>query len=193
MGALTTLISATAEPITLSALKLHLKVDDDTAGLLLSSYLRAAREHVENATRRALMTQTFSYGLDCDWPVVNGLRRIELPIQPIQSVSSVTYVNASGNTTTLGTDQYALRHTGPNNVAFIEPAYEAQWPEVRNQSQAITVTFVAGYASAAAIPESLKTAMILHAELLFDRNPVSKESLESARDSLLSPYRVVRL
>ena len=193
MGALTVTTAATAEPITLSALQEHLRVDDSSTTLILSSYLRAGREHVENATRRVLMTQTLTYGLDGDWPIVNGLQRIELPVQPVQSVTSITYVDASGNTTTLGTDQYALRHTGPNNVAYIEPAYGVQWPAVRNQSQAITVAFVAGYTSASAIPESLKTAIVLHAELLFDRNPVSKESLESARDSLMASYRVVRL
>lgn len=191
MGSLTLVTAATSEPIPLSTLQAHLRVDDDSA-ILLSSYLRAAREHVENATRRVLVTQTYDYAIDC-WPVVGCGYRIDLPLQPVQSVTSVSYVDGSGVTQTLAADQYVLCNAGPHNVAYIEPAYGVEWPALRDQSEAVTVRFVAGYASSATIPESLKTAVVLQAEMLYDRNPTSRDTLESARDSLLSPYRVVRV
>ncbi len=183
----------TTEPVRLADLQQHLRVDDTNSDALLANYLRVARQYVENCTRRALITQTWDATFDDGWPMVDGVHRIDLPMQPVQSVTSVTYVDDSGATQTLATNQYVLRDTGPDNLAYIAPAYGVSWPGVRTQPQAVTVRYVAGYGTATAVPDSLRVAIMLHVELLFDRNVTARELLEHARDSLLMPYRVVRM
>jgi uncharacterized phiE125 gp8 family phage protein len=186
MGSL--LVTApTSEPVRLADLQMHLRIDGTDADPALVNYLRASRMFVENATRRVLVTQTWDATFD-EWPSV-----INLPLQPVQSVTSITYVDESGATQTLGADQYALRRSGPENLAYIERAYGVAWPATRCQTDAITVRYVAGYGLPAAVPEPLKTAILFHAEMLYDRKPEDADLLASTRDALMSGYRVVRL
>jgi hypothetical protein len=64
---------------------------------LLNSIITAAREHVEDITRRALLTQTWDYYLD-EWPRENF---IKLPYGNLQTVSSVKWKDTDGDETTL--------------------------------------------------------------------------------------------
>ncbi len=60
---------AILEPISLEELKLHLRIELDVLDEdeYLEGLIIAAREHVEDITRRAIMTQTWNYYLQ-DWP-----------------------------------------------------------------------------------------------------------------------------
>lgn len=182
----------TAEPVTLAEAKAHLRVsiaDDDG---LIAGYILAARRYAEGYTRRSFCTQTWNYTLDHDWPWMcvdeYYKRRIMLPLPPLQSVSSITYVDTDGATQTLASDQYVVRTDETSGI--IEEAYNVTWPVVRCQSAAMTVQFVAGWAQ---VPDEIRTAIMLHVEMLHDRNPQDRETLEMARDALLDPYRVIRV
>lgn len=182
------------EPASLSEVKAHLRATSPVEDGLIAGYILAARQYAENETRRALVTQTLDYTIDRRWPrkCVDGYWRtlIELPYAPVSSVTSITYIDTAGASQTLATNQYALR--GDESYAYIEPAYNATWPDLRDQSAAITVRFVAGWA-AESVPDGLRTAICFHVELLFDRDPQSRETLERARDNLLDPYRIRRI
>jgi uncharacterized phiE125 gp8 family phage protein len=182
----------TSEPVTVFELRGHLRIDDTESDSILGFTLRSARLFVENFLRRVLITQTWACTLS-EWPLVRGAYCIDLPMQPVQSVTSITYLDGDGVTQTLATDQYALRNSGADNLARIEPAYGVTWPTVRAQSDAITVTYVAGYGASSAVPMDIKAAIMLQAELQYDRSPTMRETIEAARDSLLMPHRVVRL
>jgi uncharacterized phiE125 gp8 family phage protein len=148
------------DPITLAEAKAHLRVTSDDEDGLIVAYILSAREFVENETHLKLITQTLDYTVDDNWPCVrvrgDYKTRIEFPVKPVSSVSSVSYVDTSGVTQTLGTDQYVLRTDGA--VHFVEPAYDATWPSVRCQTAAITIRFVAGYALSD-VPNPLMQAM----------------------------------
>jgi uncharacterized phiE125 gp8 family phage protein len=182
----------TTEPVTLGETKAHLRIDGADDDALIAGYILAARRYAEGYTRRAFVTQTWDYTIDRQWPYVQSdcylVRRITLPLPPLQSVSSITYVDNDGNTQTLAADQYVVKTDDTSGV--IEPAYNVTWPDVRWQLSAVTVRFVAGWTQ---IPDEIRTAIMLHVEILFDRNPNDRELLESARDCLLDPYRVIRI
>jgi uncharacterized phiE125 gp8 family phage protein len=206
-----TVVTAPAEtPISLADAKLHLRLNDDDADDLVRGLLDAAIALIENDTRRALVTRTMDFTIDYDWPRYNnrdsaryndqwlddpwlgGCRRIVLPFPPLQSVTSITYVDNTGATQTLAADQYLVNKTGIEGV--IEPAYAVTWPTVRRQMNAITVRFVCGYGAADVVPEPLKQAMKL---LLWNwhDNPGATTAgqiseVPMAVDSLTFPYRV---
>lgn len=182
----------TTEPVTLAEVKAHLRVsipDDDG---LIAGYVLAARRYAEGYTRRAFNTQTWDYTIDYCWPWVKRdcylTRQITLPLPPLQSVTSITYVDTDGNSQTLASDQYVVKTDDTSGV--IVPAYAVTWPDIRWQLSAATVRFVAGWTQ---IPDEIRTAIMLHVEILHDRNPNDRELLEAARDALLDPYRVLRV
>lgn len=186
MGA--SLITApVVEPVSLSEAKAHLRQDSSDSDSSLVAYLVASRQFCESYTRRVFKSQTWSATYH-GWPVVGCQYRIDFPLAPVISVSSVTYLDTDGTSQTLASDQYTLNGAGPDNIPYITPAYGVTWPSVRCVPDSVTVQFVAGYAS---VPQAIKVAILLNTELLYDRNPAARELLESARNALLDPHRRV--
>jgi uncharacterized phiE125 gp8 family phage protein len=150
-----------AEPLTLADAKLHLRIEtgDTAEDALVTSAVQAAREYAEEATGRALVTQGWTLTLDA-FPARGGV--IALERAPVQSVTSVTYLDAAGvsQTLTAGTDYVVDTASQPARVAL---APDASWPSTQSgRINAVTVVFVAGYGVAADVPEILKGAMKLH-------------------------------
>lgn len=83
----------TIEPITVEELILHLRGDSDETieNDLLDSIIKAAREHIEDITGRALLSQVWEYYLD-GWPDGDS---IKLPFGNVQSVLSLTIADSA--------------------------------------------------------------------------------------------------
>ena len=115
---------------------------------------------------------------------------IELPVSPVQSITSITYVDLAGNVATLPATDYVLVADGL--TAEIEPAYQKVWPVPRYQPQSVTVTFVAGYGHAASVPEPIKLAIRVAVAWWYERRGDEVEShpkaLPAAVDALLMAY-----
>lgn len=189
----------TAEPVTLAETKDHLRVviaEDDG---LIAGYILAARRFVEGQIHRAIVSRVYDYTIDYEWPYDEcGMPRIVLPNPPLQAVVSVTYVDGNGATQTLAANQYTV--LTDRTKGEIVPAYGVTWPTVRGVVNAITVRFAAGYTDLASpavtgvgVPDELRTAIMLQAEIIYDRNPQQRDSLEAARDALMSPYAIPSL
>jgi uncharacterized phiE125 gp8 family phage protein len=145
------------EPVVPTEAVEHLRLDADTdEDELLAAMVTAAREQVEVYTRRALLTQTWRLTLDA-FPECNTPIRVPRP--PLQSVTSVQYVDLAGVTQVLDPAEYAVDTTGVRGR--IAPAYGKSWPLARSQLNAVTITFVAGYGDAAKVPEGIKAAIKL--------------------------------
>lgn len=155
-GDVTVYAAAGGEPVSRSAALLHLRVDHDDDDPLIEALIAAARQHVENVTWRALVTQTLELTLDA-WPSGD---RIELPRPPLQSVTSVKYIDSAGVEATFAASNYHVVTRGePGRIVL---AYGASWPSVTLRTAgAITVRYVAGYGLATAVPEMLKQAILL--------------------------------
>ncbi len=162
----------------------------------LISLRQSAREYVESFCRRALLTQTWDYKLDAFPP--DGCA-IELPLSPVSSVTSVSYVDTNGDSQTWSSSLYQTDlPSGPKAVrARIQPAYSQYYPVARTQMNAVTVRFVAGYgAAASSVPSSMKSGMkLLIAHWYEQREAVAVGvgigviSVPSTIDALLLPYR----
>lgn len=156
----------------------------------ITTLIKAAREMAEAITRRALVTQTLELVLDA-FPAGG----IELYCPPIQSVTSIKYIDTDGVEQTLSADLYDLdSDTEPGMVA---PAYNESWPSTRDQINAVRVRYVAGYGAAADVPAAIKTWIKMRAGTLYD-NPqavvVGQTVMNVPRDfidGLLDPFRVI--
>ena len=120
----------------------------------LISILAAAREHVEDWTRRALMTQTPELVLDA-FPTGG----INLPSPPLQSVTSIKYIDTDGVEQTLSSALYDV--DTDSEPGMVAPAYDEEWPDTRDQINAVRVRYAAGWTTAALVPYKIKAAILL--------------------------------
>ncbi len=160
------LVTAPAtEPLSLEEAKLHLRVTTDDEDGLIQSLIQTAREYVEQFTGRALLTQTWDLKLNsfgCE-------QALRLPKAPLQSVTSITYIDTGGTTQTLATSRYVVAGAfdAMAGVAspwaqpgYVAPAYATIFPVTRPIPEAVTVRFVAGYgAQPEKVPAGILAAM----------------------------------
>lgn len=150
----------TVEPLTLDETKAHLRVESDDENGLIYAWIVAARRYCEAYTGRAFLPQTWD--LKCDaFPCAYD--SIRLPMPPVTSVTSVTYLDTSGASQTWSSSLYLTDlPTGPRAApARITPAYAQYYPPTYNVMNAVTVRFVAGYATQELVPYEIKVAMRL--------------------------------
>lgn len=166
-----------SEPITLAEAKAHLRVDASADDTLITRLVTVSRSFVEDYCASRFATQTVV--MKCDG--FDDLAR--MPEAPIQSVTSVTYVDTAGATQTLSTDVYELRADGLE--AAIVTKYGKTWPIIRPGSR-VTVTAVVGTATT---PPPVKHAMLLHLAFSYERREGGKTTELDAMAALLSNYR----
>lgn len=129
----------TKQPVHLTALKNHAKVDVAEDDALLAGKLEAAVSDVENFWGRRFVAQTIELVLD-DFPDCD---EIELPFPPLVSVTHIKYIDTDGATQTLATTEYVVdAASAPGRVML---AYLKSWPVTRGRPQAVTIRFVCGY------------------------------------------------
>lgn len=188
------LVTAPAvEPVTVEEAKTHLRVDsEDFENDYIETLITTARQEAENFLRRALITQTWRLSLD-GWPA----RTLVLPIPPLQSVSTVKYLDTSGTLRTLTADtDYVV--DAASTPARIYPAYAQTWPTVRAIEKSVQVEFVAGYGDAASdVPQAIRHAILLIIRDYYDFRGstiagAGVAELPRAAESLLWQYRDYR-
>jgi uncharacterized phiE125 gp8 family phage protein len=185
--------AAASLPVSVPEAKAQCRIDQAITDedSLIEALVEAATDYVETATRRALMPQTWDDQRDafpCDV--------IELPLSPVSAITSITYVDTNGDTQTWSSALYQTDlPVGPQAArARIQPVYGGYFPTTRDQLNAVTVRFVAGYANAAAVPEGLKAVIkLLVAHWYIRREPVNIGNIVSpvplTIDSLLWAFK----
>lgn len=151
----------TTFPIDLASAKLHCRVDIADDDTLITALITAATEMAEQKTGRAIMTQTLELTLDA-FPEAFELTRV-----PVQSVTSVKYYDTTGTQQTLSNTLYALDAADDFGFAHISPVYGGTWPTTRDQINAVAVRYVAGYADAASVPQSIKNWILLMVSTMY--------------------------
>lgn len=173
---LTLITAPSVEPVTLAEAKLQCKVDADLTAddALIDGLIAAVREQAEHEIGGALVTQTWERTLDA-FPVAGGA--IELGMPPVQSITSVKYLDAAGAEQTLVNTAYTLDAVAA--PGWVLPAAGTDWPATGDYANAVRVRFVAGYGAAAAVPAAVKAWMLLHiAEWYANREAGSDKARE---------------
>ena len=158
---------APADLLDVADLKDQSRIDETAEDLLLETYLRAAERTVETELGIAFLEQTWVLKLDYfpSWI-------IKLPTPPLQSVTSIIYVDPNGATQTLASGEYIVETSGyggsDRNPGHVRPTFNGSWPSIRHQPLAVTITYVAGFADAESVPDMVKAAILLTAAELYE-------------------------
>jgi len=145
------------EPVTLAEMRQHLGImqaADTSRDNIITGRIISARQWCEHYTRTAFITQTLT-GYAVDFPYRCQTNHAINLKTPLQSVSSVKYIDVSGVLQTLDPLLYIVDLV----TASIVPAYNSTWPDVRCQINSVQVEYVSGYGLAVAVPESIKDAI----------------------------------
>ena len=172
-----------AEPLTTAEAKAHLRVTDTSEDTLIGTYIVAAREWVEEYTGYVLVQRAVVDSYPA-WGDYLTLRHQPITVGDPTPTLVVMYNDVEGDEV-----EYEERVIRDQVYPWqIWAPYGSNFPTLGDNGT-ITVTYTAGYANAAAVPEKFKMAMkVLISAIHQSRGSISNEAAETAR-FLLRSYR----
>lgn len=183
MAKLTLVTGPATTVITADDLKTHSRISFPDEDDYLRQLLDIAETAAEDNTWRRLLTQTWDQKFD------RFANPLTLRNPPVQSITSVTYVDTAGVTQTLSTDIYEQGED--HEIGTVRLKSDQQWPTVQSHQDVVTVRFVAGYGDDTEdVPVKIRHAIRLHATHHW-RNREGQPMPRAWKD-LLSPYSVRR-
>lgn len=180
----------TFTPVSLAEAKAALDIDYVEKDPLIEGLILAATSWLDGYSGilcRALCEQTWRQDYDC------FARRLRLPLLPLISIDSVTYLDAAGAEQTVSDADYT---TGADELGgYVQFLTTFAAPAVSVEPASVRVTYTAGYEAGGDVPlpPAIKQAMLLLIRQWFD-NPsavavgVSVERMPFAVAALLAPF-----
>jgi uncharacterized phiE125 gp8 family phage protein len=178
------------EPLTLADAKAHLRVEHNDEDALIGALIKAARVHVEAATRRALITQRWRLVRDV-WP---NDGRLTITPAPLQQVVAARVYNGNVGAQALDTAAFIV-----DRAASVLTLMPGAVIAPGRSAAGIEIDFDSGYGDAAAdVPESLRQAMRLLLTHWYENRGIATAGGETAISpaavsALIAPYRVLAL
>lgn len=186
------------QPITLAEARNHLRLvasgspashpDDDT----VETYIKAATSYAESRTNKVYAQRTFTLKRD------KFAETMELPVYPVLSVDSITYIDINEVEQTMAASNYQVITDRIPAIVHLEDV-----PTVDGDTlNAVTITVTAGFessnspADADKIPDAVKQAIKLMVGHFYENREavtadVRPEKVPMATDALLWPHRVI--
>lgn len=174
-------------------LKLHLRIQHSSDDAILADYAAAAAEQldgIDGTLQVALISQTWRDF----WPDFASVGVLRL--HPVQSISSVKYLDADGVEQTVAAgDWFAIEDPKGKRVCFVDGAPSVT--SLSSRPDAVRVEYVAGFGDdAAKVPNRIRQAhRLLVGHYYENREAVAHiasgkfETLPLAVSSLLGPFR----
>ncbi len=201
------LVSAPAtEPVTLSEAKAWARIDGSDDDAIITALITAARQAAEQHLRRSLITQTWKLTLDLSCSRMNDLpegvydlpmsalygglpQSIPLPKGPVSSITSVVTYDQNNTAATFDAANYRLDSSGERLLLN----YGAMWPSSIRPQAGCEITYVAGYGNAGAVPQPIKSGMLIHIASLYEQrgNCEDAMALPPGTKMLYQPYRIM--
>jgi len=151
------------EPVTLAEAKAHLRVDTSDDDNYIGTLITAAREWCEQYLDRTLVHTQWVMRFD-KFPD-SGIEPVELPRPPMvlsgtATAVTVTFTQEAGPTSTYSTAEYRVdRNATPGAIL---PIYGSTWTPHRQDDNAISVTWWAGYgAIGTSVPAAIRHAILM--------------------------------
>lgn len=138
--------------LTVEQVKDVINIEHSDKDGMIADDIEAATAMVEDEAEIVLLTSTWTLTLDCFPAWTIELRRL-----PVQSITSVVYLDSSGVSTTLSASLYRLATS--SKPARLTPAYNQTWPTTYPVADSVVITFVAGNTTIPAIHPDAKKAI----------------------------------
>jgi uncharacterized phiE125 gp8 family phage protein len=196
-----------AEPVALSEVKLHLRVDIPDDDALILALISSARQMAETLTNRQLLPATWNLVLDAfPGPSLMGVpaglpysipgHAILIPKGPVRAVTSIVYQDMNFNLVTMPSEDYVV--TSTDDLTRITPIFGQIWQPTLPQIGAVNVQFVAGYGDSTQVPEGIKHWIKLRVDSLYNQRgevAFARGRMDKLPyvDALLDPYRIALL
>lgn len=147
-----TLVTPASDPlVSVADAKLWCKVDETigtTEDNWFASKIASVAQQIEAFTGRTLGAQTWRLTLDA------FADSIELPVGPVQSITSIVYDDAEGDEQTLDAAYYTLDLA--SNPQWVVRNADYSWPELLDAVNTVRITFVAGYGASSPVLADMK-------------------------------------
>lgn len=167
-------IAPVSEPVTVQEARVQTRWDDSPSNdAALNLYIASARAHVEAYCGTPLATRTIS--VRCD----SFTDFADFPVVPVQSVTTIGYIDTDGDEQVLDASVYELRADGLSASIALMPGH--RWPAIRYGSR-VTVTAVVGYAE---VPPDIRHAILL----LVGQSDHDRETEPAGAHALLVNHR----
>lgn len=137
-------LTRTAAPasalMTSDDIKSHVNIDWDDDDDYLDALIAAATARIDGPFGEGIPLLTQSWAISLDH--LPG-QYFQIPMYPVQSVDSITYVDVNGDTQTLDPSLYLVDYG--RNPVVIAHAHQAQFPSVQRQLGCVKINFTCGY------------------------------------------------
>ena len=198
------------EPLLLSEVRDHLRIDHSEEDAYLGALITASRIYAESWTGLHLVDQTLKVTLD-QWPVGrrghwwSGLTdgpltslfgtvdNFRLPVAPVSKINEIRTLGTDGSFTQWDSGLYRL-------VGGVDPALElasgASWPPPAGKTGGIEISVTAGFGPDwNSVPAAIRQAMLMIvARLYAARGDSPAEAMRTTgAATLLAPFRRVKL
>src|SRR3990167_8665363 len=146
--------------------------------------LNSATKWFQNQTCRQLMVATWLQTW-ADWP-----EAMKLGLRPISSVSSVKYYDTDATLQTVSASDYWVDTNANRDEPDIVFKSSFTWPTVEDgRPSAVEVRFVAGYPSAAAVPDDIKGAIQMLTRYWYEINMAASPIVASQNPTDAEPMK----
>lgn len=168
-------------PLTRQQVKLHLRIANDDLDEAVDLALRSAVEYCEAVTGRVLRVSYTVVQSHNRWPCAP----VRFDWQPAYSISHVKYYDADNTLQTVSSSLYRLSQG--NAASTLEFDQDFTYPALYSRSDAVQVTYLAGYSSVANIPPNALGSILLCIEKNWgDTAPADIPRIERALSATLS-------
>lgn len=173
-----------SEPLSTAEVKLYSRVGHAAEDTVIAGWITAARIEAENFQKKSYITQT-RYAIFDDWP--NEVQ--ELPLGPLQSVTSIKYYDVDDSETVFAdTNYYVDTLSEVGRVALNDGV---DWPtgtELR-PINSVVIEYVTGFGAADDVPENVKNAICVYCAYMYE-NREGELPIPDAFYDLLRPERL---
>lgn len=173
-------VDSTVKVVTLDQAKFNSNIEHSDTDAFLQLLLDAAIVEAENYTERSFQKRDVTIAFS------SFSKKLEIPYNPIISITQITYVDVDGNVQIVASGDYKLVSYSNGLAQKIYFSWDTP-PEVDvDEDFPVTVTAVAGYADA---PADVKQAILLifsHNEMFREDAPIKLDRSSRAK---LRAYR----
>lgn len=154
----------TALAISLKEIRDYLGLDDASENEILTRCVREATDVIEERFSIAVMSQTWKLSMRSwfdsrYWRA--GYCAFQIPPRPpFGSVSSIAYIDQNGDSQTWTESSSGYQINTVGDRIYIKPAYNVEWPELRESDfDAVVVTHTCGASSQDNVDHNVKWAI----------------------------------
>lgn len=176
-------VTPSVHALDMDLVKEHLRVDFTDDDELIAALMNAAAAHIDGP--QGWLGRSI-------WPQTLELRQnvfcgpVRLPYGPVQSVTSVKYVDGAGAEQTMDAAAYVLTGNGE-----VDRAYGTSWPAVRGDAEGVRIRYAAGFED---LPPSILAAVLMMISHWYSNREAvatgqTAQEMPLAVQALLAPFR----